>query len=196
MRISLHPESLASDPTSLSTSPRVVRLVPAMFGVDGTLSAGKCVEFYQHCDDAALIGHYRRAICVVLPSVYRTMYGDETAVPELLGQTLLEGMACGLLAICTAVANLPEVIEDGVTGFVVPPNDPAALGERPCWLRDQAEAAAAMRRCDAPPRTRAFHLAPNCPPLPRGLRKRNPSMLKSNATVAVRGPEAFGHAAR
>ena len=34
--------------------------------------------------------------CVVLPSVYRTVYdGDETRVPELLGRTLLEGMACG-----------------------------------------------------------------------------------------------------
>jgi glycosyltransferase involved in cell wall biosynthesis len=80
----------------------------------------------------------------VLPSVYRTIHGDETSVPELLGQTLLEGMACGLPAICTAVASLPEVVEDGVSGFVVPPNDPAALGERLCWLRDHPEAAAAM----------------------------------------------------
>jgi glycosyltransferase involved in cell wall biosynthesis len=109
-----------------------------------TLSAGKCVEFHQGCDDAALVEHYRRAMCVVLPSVYRTIYGDETRVPELLGQSLLEGMACGLPAICTAVASLPEVVEDGVTGFVVPPNDPAALGERLCWLRDHPEAAAAM----------------------------------------------------
>ena len=60
---------------------------------------GKCVKFHQGCDDAALIERYRRAICVVLPSVYRTMYGDETMVPELLGQPLLEGMACGLPAI-------------------------------------------------------------------------------------------------
>ena len=68
--------------------------------------------------------------CIVLPSVYRTSIGTETAVPELLGQTLLEGMACETPAICTNVASLPEVVEDGVTGFVVPPNDPAALGDR------------------------------------------------------------------
>jgi len=36
------------------------------------------------------------ALCVVLPSVYRDRSGHETKVPELLGQTLLEGMACGL----------------------------------------------------------------------------------------------------
>jgi glycosyltransferase involved in cell wall biosynthesis len=49
-------------------------------------------------------------------------------VPELLGQSLLEGMAAGLPAICTSVASLPEVVVDGVTGYVVPPNDPAAIG--------------------------------------------------------------------
>jgi glycosyltransferase involved in cell wall biosynthesis len=109
-----------------------------------TLAGGRCVEFYQDCDDAALIEHYRRALCIVLPSVYRTIYGGETAVPELLGQTLLEGMACGLPAVCTAVASLPEVVEDGVSGFVVPPNDPRALTERLCWLRDHPETAIAM----------------------------------------------------
>ena len=65
-------------------------------------------------------------------------------MPELLGQTLLEGMACGLPAVCTAVASLPEVVEDGVNGFVVPPNDARALAERLCWLRDHPETAAAM----------------------------------------------------
>ena len=86
---------------------------------------------------------YRRALCVVLPSVYRTPAG-ETKVPELLGQTLLEGMACGAAAICTDVASMPEVVEDGVTGFVVPPNDPAAIGERLAWLARHRERAAVM----------------------------------------------------
>ena len=45
-------------------------------------------------------------------------------------------------AVCTDVASMPEVVEDGVTGFVVPPNDPAALGERLVWLhRHRAEGA-------------------------------------------------------
>jgi D-inositol-3-phosphate glycosyltransferase len=71
----------------------------------------------------------------VLPSVYE--YGGAVSkVPELLGQTLLEGMACGVPAICTNVASMPEVVRDGVTGFIVPPHDPAALRERLLWLRD------------------------------------------------------------
>jgi glycosyltransferase involved in cell wall biosynthesis len=108
------------------------------------LAAGRCVRFITDCDDAGLVERYRRAMCVVLPSVYRTLYGDESSVPELLGQTLLEGMACGAPALCTAVASLPEVVKDGVNGFIVPPNDPGALGERLCWLRDHPLEAAAM----------------------------------------------------
>jgi glycosyltransferase involved in cell wall biosynthesis len=107
-------------------------------------AAGKRVTFRHDCDDAELIRSYRRALCVVLPSVYRTIYGQETNVPELLGQTLLEGMACGAPAVCTRVASMPEVVEDRVTGFIVPPNDPAALRAKLRWLRDHPADAARM----------------------------------------------------
>jgi glycosyltransferase involved in cell wall biosynthesis len=100
------------------------------------LAKDKQVIFRHDCDDAALVAAYRQASCVVLPSVYKTMYGEVSRVPELLGQTLLEGMACGAPAICTDVASLPEVVEDGVTGFVVPAHDTAALAEKLCWLRE------------------------------------------------------------
>jgi glycosyltransferase involved in cell wall biosynthesis len=99
------------------------------------LARGKKVFFRQDCDDSGLISYYRRALCVVLPSVYATVYGEKHTIPELLGQTLLEGMACGTPAICTSVGAMPEIVEDGITGFVVPPNDPEALGEKIRWLR-------------------------------------------------------------
>jgi glycosyltransferase involved in cell wall biosynthesis len=108
------------------------------------LSAGKRVTFRHHCQDSELVLAYRRALCVVLPSVYRDMYGQESNVPELLGQTLLEGMACATPAICTDVSSMPEVVSDGQTGFVVPPSDPGALRTRLEWLRDHGEAASAL----------------------------------------------------
>jgi glycosyltransferase involved in cell wall biosynthesis len=108
------------------------------------LAVGKRVRFRERCDDTALVDAYRRALCVVLPSVYRDLYGQESRVPELLGQTLLEGMACGTPAICTRVASMPEVVVDGVTGFVVPPNDPATLASRLRWLRDHPAEAEVM----------------------------------------------------
>jgi glycosyltransferase involved in cell wall biosynthesis len=114
------------------------------------LAAGKRVMFRHECDDTEIVRACRRAACIALPSVYRDCYGNETRVPELLGQTLLEGMACGTPAICTDVAAMPEVVQDGVTGFVVPANDPSALRAKLAFLRDHpgavAELGAAARR--------------------------------------------------
>jgi glycosyltransferase involved in cell wall biosynthesis len=99
------------------------------------LGEGKTITFTHDCDDIALVKAYRQALCIVLPSVYKNIYGSETRVPELLGQTLLEGMACGTPAICTDVASMPEIVEHGVTGFVVPPNDSTRLSEKIKWLQ-------------------------------------------------------------
>jgi len=99
------------------------------------LSLGKSVTFCEDCDDSAIINAYRRALCIVLPSVHITVFGESYSIPELLGQTLLEGMACGTPAIATNVTSLPEVVKDGETGFIVPPNDPAAIAEKIEWLR-------------------------------------------------------------
>lgn len=94
----------------------------------GALAEGRDVRFHHGWDDARVREAYRAALCIVLPSVHRDRYGGETAVPELLGQTLLEGMACGAPAICTDAGGMPEVVADGETGYVVEPNDPGALG--------------------------------------------------------------------
>jgi glycosyltransferase involved in cell wall biosynthesis len=97
---------------------------------------GKQIHFRTDCDDAALLDAYRRAACIVLPSVYKDLYSNHTLVPELLGQTLLEGMACGVAGVCTDVASLPEVVAHGQTGLVVPPNDPGALRLALRWMLD------------------------------------------------------------
>lgn len=107
------------------------------------LAKGKRVSFHHDFTDSDIVHAYRSALCIVLPSVYRNVYGEHTSVPELLGQTLLEGMACGVPAICTNVASMPEVVEQGRSGFIVPPNDSASLREKLAWLdthRDEAKA--------------------------------------------------------
>jgi glycosyltransferase involved in cell wall biosynthesis len=108
------------------------------------LAVGKNVSFRQDFDDRALIAAYRAARCVVLPSVYQSIYGQTTNVPELLGQALLEGMACGIPAICTEVASMPEIVEDGISGFIVPPNNPEVLRERLVWLGEHSREASEM----------------------------------------------------
>jgi glycosyltransferase involved in cell wall biosynthesis len=107
---------------------------------------GKHVTFVHDADDAALIAEYQQAACVVLPSVYTTPDGRTTQVPELLGQTLLEAMACARPVICTEVASMPEVVVHGETGFVVPPGTPSALAAAITAIRSDASAAEAMGR--------------------------------------------------
>ena len=59
---------------------------------------------------------YERAAVVVVPSRR-----------EGYGVVAREAMAYGRPVVATAVGGLPDAIEDGVTGLLVPPRDPAAL---------------------------------------------------------------------
>jgi glycosyltransferase involved in cell wall biosynthesis len=110
------------------------------------LAAGKAVRFRHDATDDDLVAAYRAALCVVLPSVYIDPYGGRTRVPELLGQSLLEGMACGAPAVATDVASLPEIVTHGVNGLLVPPGDPAALGAALDALAHDPVRVAAMSR--------------------------------------------------
>ena len=49
---------------------------------------------------------------------------------ESFGLAALEGMACGVPAVCSAVGGLPEVIRDGVEGFLVPGHDVKTMAAR------------------------------------------------------------------
>jgi glycosyltransferase involved in cell wall biosynthesis len=106
-----------------------------------SLASGRLVRFAGAVDDAELASEYSRAVALVLPSVERTCYGRTIAVSELLGLVALEAMASGTPVIASRVGGLPEVVEDGETGFLVAPGDVAALRQRiEALLDDRARA--------------------------------------------------------
>jgi glycosyltransferase involved in cell wall biosynthesis len=88
------------------------------------------VRFLGSVPDAELPRLYRSAAVLVLPSVDRTCYGRPVRVSELLGLVAIEAMASGTPVIASRIGGLPEVVEDGRTGFLVPPGDTAALRDR------------------------------------------------------------------
>lgn len=50
-----------------------------------------------------------------------------TTYNETFGLVLVEAMRAGVAVVGTAAGGVPEIIEDGVSGLLVPPGDPAAL---------------------------------------------------------------------
>jgi len=56
------------------------------------------------------------------------------SLSEGLSNTLLESMAAGVPVVATDVGGNPEVVEEGVTGLLVPPRNPEAIARALCLL--------------------------------------------------------------
>ena len=52
-----------------------------------------------------------------------------SSVTEGLGTSLLDAMACSRPIVATRAGGIPEIVEDGVNGLLVPPRDHHALAD-------------------------------------------------------------------
>lgn len=77
---------------------------------------GDRVRFEPWASPRDLAAHIARARMVVLPSRH-----------ESFGNAMAEAMAVGAPLISTTAGSIPEVVEAGRTGVLVPPDDPTAL---------------------------------------------------------------------
>ncbi len=65
-----------------------------------------------------------------------------TAIDEPFGRVLIEAMAAGKPVVATRGGGVGEIVEDGVTGYLVPPRDAAAVADRIARLADDQQRSA------------------------------------------------------
>lgn len=80
------------------------------------------------------------------------------SLSEGLSNAVLESMAAGVPVVATRVGGNPEAIEEGVTGLLVPPRDPAALARAICRLLQNPELALTLGQAGRQRVTERFSL--------------------------------------
>ena len=97
----------------------------------GSLGLGDRARFLGALPHAEALRWMRSSAMLALPSI-RTATGRT----EGLGMVLLEAAATGVPIVGSRIGGIPEAVLDGVTGFLVPPQEPAALARRIADLLD------------------------------------------------------------
>ena len=88
------------------------------FGSGNESTHDQAIRWLGHVPWQQLLDWYRRATVFVMPSYF-----------ESFGLSVAEAMAFGLPVIASRSGALPELVENGVTGTLVPSGDPQALAE-------------------------------------------------------------------
>lgn len=125
----------------------------AYLALVGPDEEGLTEQIRAACGDQA--GRLRFVGYTAEPQAYMAA-SDVFALPsyrEGFGSTVIEAAACGLPAVATRIYGLTDAVMDGVTGFLVPPRDPAALAQR---MRELAGDAGLRQRFGAAARERAL----------------------------------------
>jgi glycosyltransferase involved in cell wall biosynthesis len=91
------------------------------------------VHFAGALAPAAVVEEYNRADVCVLASL-----------GEGIPLTLTEALAFGRPVVATSVGGVPELVEPGVTGYLVPPNSPSELADALKRVLEQPELARKM----------------------------------------------------
>ena len=99
----------------------------------GELGVAEQVRFLGFVEHQDMPERYRQADLFVLPSRR-----------ESFGLVLAEAMACGLPVVATTAGAIPEVVEDGVTGLLVPSDDAEAFAAAVVSLLSDPERMKAM----------------------------------------------------
>lgn len=84
------------------------------------LNLDQRIEFLGKVPYEELVKWYQRSTCLIVPTRY----------PELFGLVGVEAMSFGTPIVASQVGAIPEWLEDGRSGFIIPPNDPKKLADK------------------------------------------------------------------
>jgi colanic acid/amylovoran biosynthesis glycosyltransferase len=107
----------------------------------GELGVSECVHLAGWRPQREVRDIMDRADVLVAPSVTAAS-GDQEGIPN----AVKEGMALGLPVVSTQHSGIPELVEDGVSGFLVPERDDHALAASIRTIRDSADLRRSMGR--------------------------------------------------
>lgn len=143
--------------------------------------AARRVRFLGTVPQPELIRAYRAADLLVLPSIWQESYGLPVA----------EAMACGVPVLASASGGVPELIEEGVGGRLVPRLDTEALARA---LRDMSADPLLLRQMGLAARARAegmltwIHSAERLERLYLGLFASQPQARRPSLAAACSRP--------
>jgi glycosyltransferase involved in cell wall biosynthesis len=98
---------------------------------------------HLHLEHHVVMPGFRSDVLALLKGIDIFVLSSET---EGLGTSLLDAMAAGKPCVGTQVGGIPEVIDDGATGLLVPPHDPPALATALIRLLEDVELRRRMGR--------------------------------------------------
>ena len=81
------------------------------------------IQWHGSVDQAEVLAAYRRSDLFAL-ACRITADGDRDGLPNVLVEAASQGLAC----ISTSISGIPELFRSGHNAWLVPPDDPAALG--------------------------------------------------------------------
>ncbi|HEX6508473.1 MAG TPA: glycosyltransferase family 4 protein [Chloroflexota bacterium] len=101
----------------------------------------RLLELYRHLDLDILVG-------LATTQLVRVLHESDVfvlpSIAEGFGHVILEAMAAGLPVITTERTCGPDVLEEGISGFIVPVRSAEAIAERLSWGMDNRKVLSAM----------------------------------------------------
>lgn len=99
-----------------------------------SLEISDCVKLHGALPHGEVQKLLADADVFILPSI-KASNGDQEGIPV----SLMEAMASGMPVLSTLHSGIPELVDDGVSGYLVPERDVSALAQKIAYLAERPE---------------------------------------------------------